>query len=86
MMEGTSNLGQLTSWPWPAEPQPAASASGASPLIYLKVEKNSKGFNWEISVTGADSLVQALVLLDAGVAELSARYGNPVTDVKEKGQ
>ncbi len=43
---------------------------------YIKLIKNSKGYNWEIKILGADSsTVEQLALIDA---DLASRYG--VTD------
>ncbi len=43
--------------------------------VRLKVEKNSKGFNWEVSVSGG-TLEEAKTLLDAATAKMKAEYGD----------
>ena len=45
------------------------------PKIYLKVEKNSKGFNYEASVTGAKTVEEAIKLLKQAEKELNSLYG-----------
>ena len=42
--------------------------------VRVKVEKNSKGFNFEVSVAG-QPLAEVLETSDAAVIELKARYG-----------
>ena len=48
------------------------------PKVNLKVEKNSKGVNWEITVIGAKSPKEAMDLLDEMTDEMKLRYGNPL--------
>ena len=45
--------------------------------IALKVEKNTKGFNYEASITGAKSPEEAIVTLKAAQGLLEATYGSP---------
>ncbi len=44
------------------------------PRLSIKVEKNSKGFNWEISVSNCTSLDQAFDYLDNMDYEMRQRY------------
>lgn len=48
----------------------------ADPRIAMKVEKNTKGYNWEVSVSGAKTVEEALVLIQRGNDELKAAYGD----------
>jgi hypothetical protein len=43
--------------------------------ITVKVEKNTKGFNYEASVSGAKTVEEALLLLKEAQAKLQAAYG-----------
>jgi len=43
--------------------------------ISAKVEKNTKGFNYEASVTGATTVDQAMTTLKAMQVALEAEYG-----------
>jgi hypothetical protein len=43
--------------------------------INVKVEKNTKGFNYEATVTGASSVEEAMHILKKAQAELEAQYG-----------
>lgn len=43
--------------------------------ITVKVEKNTKGFNYEASVTGAKTVEEALATLKEAQAKLQATYG-----------
>ncbi len=47
--------------------------------VNLKVERNSRGFNWEVTVTGASSADEALTILKDAEAKLAAQYGATVT-------
>lgn len=47
------------------------------PRINVKVEKNSRGFNYEATVTGAKTVEEALNLLKDAEAKLSAAYAAP---------
>lgn len=51
-------------------------AEKATPTVNLSIEKNTKGFNWGVTVVGAESVEQALALLDKARDEMSHRYGN----------
>lgn len=46
------------------------------PRIAMKIEKNSKGYNWECSVSGAKTVEEAIALLTQGENELKKVYGN----------
>lgn len=49
--------------------------SGGSPdPIKIKVEKNSKGYNWEVSVAGAN-IDEILAKIGDANAKLKAAYG-----------
>ncbi len=43
--------------------------------VNVKVEKNSKGYNWEITITGAASVEEALVMISEADGNLNATYG-----------
>ena len=43
--------------------------------INVKVEKNSKGYNWEATVTGAKTVEEAVTLLKQAEAELLKNFG-----------
>ena len=45
-----------------------------NPTISVKIERNSKGYNFEASISGANSTAEALELLDTMVAALEERY------------
>lgn len=47
----------------------------AAPRINVKAEKNSKGFNYEATVTGAETVEQAMGLLRQAVQALESEYG-----------
>lgn len=47
----------------------------ASPRVNVKAERNSKGWNYEATITGAESPEEALRLLRATIAELEKEYG-----------
>lgn len=44
--------------------------------VSMKIEKNSKGYNWECSVSGAKTVEEAIALLTQGENELKKVYGN----------
>ena len=45
------------------------------PRINVKVEKNTKGFNYEVTVTGAQTVDEALSLLKDAQQKLQAEFG-----------
>jgi hypothetical protein len=45
------------------------------PRVTMKLEKNSRGHNWEVSVSGAKTVEEALALLNQGNEELKKAYG-----------
>jgi len=45
------------------------------PRINVKAEKNTKGYNYEASVTGCESVEQAMELLDTVMQSLQRTYG-----------
>lgn len=47
------------------------------PRINVKVEKNSRGYNFEVTVTGAASVDEALALVADAEKRLAAQYGQP---------
>jgi hypothetical protein len=47
--------------------------------INVKVEHNSRGNNWEATVTGASTITEACRLLFQAEQELQKQYGQPVT-------
>lgn len=46
------------------------------PRINVKVEKNTRGFNYEASITNAPDIKTAMALLHDAQVELEKRYGN----------
>lgn len=46
-----------------------------TPSINMKVEKNSRGYNYEVSVVGVESVDDALKLIKEAEAKLKAEYG-----------
>lgn len=47
------------------------------PRINVKAEKNTKGYNYEASVTGAASVEEAMELLAKVMQSLQRTYGSP---------
>ena len=47
------------------------------PRVNVKVEKNSRGFNYEASVQGCKDVDEALALLKDAEQKLRAEYGEP---------
>jgi len=45
-----------------------------NPTISVKIERNTKGYNFEVNIAGANSTPEALQLLDTMVMELEQRY------------
>jgi len=45
--------------------------------INVKVEKNTKGFNYEATITGAKTVDEAIALLKDAEGKLQAAYGSP---------
>lgn len=43
--------------------------------LNMKVEKNTKGYNWEATVTGAKTVDEAIALLTEAEATLKAKFG-----------
>lgn len=50
--------------------------------INVKVEKNTKGFNYEATVTGAKTVEEALAILTNAQQALEKEYSQPVPIVK----
>lgn len=48
--------------------------------VTVKVEKNSKGYNWEASGSGAKSVAEAIFALSQAEIELRKIYGEPVKE------
>ena len=51
-------------------------SANEGPRVNVKVEKNSKGYNFEATVLGAETPELALELLRQTVARLEAEYGS----------
>lgn len=47
------------------------------PKVNVKVEKNSRGYNFEVTVTGAPSVDEALSLVREAESKLAAQYAQP---------
>jgi len=45
--------------------------------INLKVEKNTKGFNYEATVTGAKTVEEGMAVLRSAQADLEKNFGSP---------
>lgn len=52
----------------------------SGPTVSVKTEKNTKGYNWEASVSGASSVEEALDLLEKAEKGLRALYGERVSE------
>jgi predicted secreted protein len=50
------------------------------PKITIKIEKNSKGYNWEVSVSGAKSVAEAILLMQQAEKEMKDLYGEKVKE------
>lgn len=46
------------------------------PNVSVKVEKNSKGYNWEASVSGAKSVDEAIELLRDAEEKMRTEFGS----------
>jgi hypothetical protein len=53
------------------------------PKIDIKAERNSRGYNWEIKVSGAKSTDEALAMLADADAKLKAQFAPPEEKVAE---
>jgi hypothetical protein len=49
--------------------------SNETPTVYVKVEKNSKGYNWEVSVSNCKTIDEAVSLLKEAEAKLAKSFG-----------
>ncbi len=45
------------------------------PRINVKAERNTKGYNYEATITGAKSINEVLTLLNEAIAQLETQYG-----------
>ena len=45
--------------------------------VNTSIEKNTKGYNWGVTVTGAKTVAEAILLLNQANSELKALYGVP---------
>ena len=45
------------------------------PTINMKVEKNSRGYNFEVSIQGAETIEQALQIIEDAEKQLNEKYG-----------
>ena len=52
--------------------------------IAVKLEKNTKGFNYEASVSGAKTVAEAIMTLDMAKKDLEAKYGPAPVEVPAK--
>ena len=50
----------------------------------IKAERNSRGYNWEIKVSGAKSIDEALAMLSETDAKLKAQFAPPEEKPVEK--
>ncbi len=53
-------------------------SADSGPRVMVKVERNSRGYNWESAVSGAETVEAAVKLLTEAEAELRKLYGEPV--------
>lgn len=52
--------------------------------VTVKVERNTKGYNWEAAVTGAKTVDEAMVLLEDAEAKLRTKFGpKPRVDIDD---
>lgn len=47
----------------------------AAPTVNMGVERNSRGYNWSVTVVGAESPAAALAMIAEGEAALRLAYG-----------
>jgi hypothetical protein len=45
--------------------------------VTAKVERNTKGYNWEAAVSGAKTVEEAMTLLVEAESELRSKFGGP---------
>lgn len=53
-----------------------------APKVNIKVERNSRGYNWEVTVSGAKSPDEALAIIQETEAKLKATYGEKTDEQK----
>jgi hypothetical protein len=63
-------------------PQPAAQHhihtwADQGPKVDIKAERNSRGYNWEIKVSGAKTTDEAIAMLAEADAKLKAQFAPP---------
>ena len=49
----------------------------SGPRLNVKIEKNTKGFNYEATVTGAKTVEEAMHILETAEQQLRQKYGTP---------
>lgn len=54
--------------------------------VSVKVERNSRGYNWEAGVSGAQSVDEAIALLTDAEAKLKKQFGEPAKGEDKKEQ
>jgi len=74
-------LETLSAYPDEAQHVYQHQARDAAPLINSKVERNSRGFNWEATVTGARSVAEAIELTALVMDSLGRVYGAQNADL-----
>lgn len=61
-------------WPMPQNGQYTITQAMNIPTINIKVEKNSRGFNYEVTVVGAFSVDQAIAMVRDAEQKLANLY------------
>ena len=46
--------------------------------VSVGIERNTKGYNWSVSVSNASSVQEALALLEEARTQMANSYGEPV--------
>ena len=67
----------LTNPGMPASEQHVYQHNDATARVSMKVERNSRGYNYEAGVSGATSVDEAMRLLTEAEGALKKRYGTP---------
>ena len=52
--------------------------------INMSIEKNSRGFNYSVTIVGAKSVVEAMGALKEAEATLKAKYGSDNASIDSK--
>lgn len=56
----------------------------SEPKVNVKVEKNSKGYNWEVTVVGCENVDQALMMINEAETKLWQMFGDGPAELPKK--